>query len=351
MRIQLTANMTIILTRMCTLIYPLLFFCGSLLSLVSIAHAQPCTPVVYVFRHAEDFKAVSQLTPAGEAHANLYPSMLEDFGRLHGYCPVGYVYAQYRIKPAGNPGTNNPYATAVPLASYACQQLADFKALFNQPYDCNGQNVDPRETLQDYPDEFLYEYLGESEAEKPTKNGTKYPKGGQSLTGDELRQQLVLNSQQFQNLYGVSSAIFWTSQGMNILGQAIVPGFTEIPGCKEPPFDAPCQDNKPGRNVVYVFEFRGNGAPVATAFSPPANLTQYLQCFNVKDLKLLQDGKYYCSRDGSSLVEKVDGKPLNDPTHPPNHPLDADHLKAIPLQGKICDTANLAADCVPPDYN
>jgi hypothetical protein len=70
-------------TRKYTLIYSLLFLCGSLLSFISSAAAQACTPVVYAFRHAEDLEAPGNgLTSAGQQHAFLYPAMVADFGVL-----------------------------------------------------------------------------------------------------------------------------------------------------------------------------------------------------------------------------------------------------------------------------
>ena len=97
------------------LIYSLATFCSLLW--FSSARAQfPCTPVVYAFRHAEDVnEPAPHLTPVGSQHADLYPSTIESFGQPRGYCPVGFVYSTYNIKPDGGAGTNNPYETAEPL--------------------------------------------------------------------------------------------------------------------------------------------------------------------------------------------------------------------------------------------
>jgi hypothetical protein len=76
------------------------------------------TPVVYAFRHAEDFK--TNLTLVGRQHADLYPAMVDSFGAARNYCPVGFVYSMYETNPDGSPGTNNPFQTAQPLADSAC---------------------------------------------------------------------------------------------------------------------------------------------------------------------------------------------------------------------------------------
>jgi hypothetical protein len=74
MRFVANTDRRTIVTRKYTLIYSLLFFCGSLLSFISSASAQACTPVVYAFRHAEDLEAPGNgLTLVGQQHAFLYP--------------------------------------------------------------------------------------------------------------------------------------------------------------------------------------------------------------------------------------------------------------------------------------
>ena len=117
---QLFANTDrrMLVTKKYTLIFSLLFFCGSLLSFISSAAAQPCTPVVYAFRHAEDFGR--NLTLVGRQHADLYTAMVDGFGAAQNYCPVGYVYSMYYTNPDGSGGTNNPFQTAQPLANSAC---------------------------------------------------------------------------------------------------------------------------------------------------------------------------------------------------------------------------------------
>jgi hypothetical protein len=87
----------------------------------------------------------------------------------------------------------------------------------------------------------LYEYLGA----KPSEGGT--PKAGVSATSPQLLAELISRADS-----GLSTAIFWTSQGLNVLGQAIVPGFTGIPGCSTLPLQDNCKDLKAPRNAAYV---------------------------------------------------------------------------------------------------
>jgi hypothetical protein len=102
-----------------------IYFLTSFLSLflsISSAAGAACRPVVYAFRHAEDYKEKSALTPIGEAHADLYPAMVtsfeDDFDYNNNYCPAKFVYSVNRMKPTSppSPGTINPYETARPLA-------------------------------------------------------------------------------------------------------------------------------------------------------------------------------------------------------------------------------------------
>ena len=240
-----------------SLIYSLVSVC-SLLLFISGARAQ-CTPVVYAFRHAEDFGR--NLTLVGRQHASLYPAMVASFGTSHKYCPVGYVYSMYEVNPDGNAGTNNPFQTAQPLAAFVCGDAAFFAGL--DPYTtCLGSASEPHTALASVNGGGnLYEYLGIKGAPQTTQP---------SASGSQLRDELIQHASD-----GFSSAIFWSSQGLNVLGQAIVPGFTGIPGCSTLPAKNTCKDLKAPRNAAYVFVFNGNG------FEPPDSVTQYVQCFNV----------------------------------------------------------------------
>ncbi|MGH2508527.1 MAG: hypothetical protein ACRDHZ_14180, partial [Ktedonobacteraceae bacterium] len=197
------------MTRKYLLIYSLLFFGGSLLSFSSSARAQACTPVVYAFRHAED--AGVHLTPVGQQHAALYPTMIDGFGSAHNYCPVGFVYSMYDTNPNGTYGTYNPYETAQPLAVRACYNYTlalfnldelQFSGTFNPDTICTGapgagSTSAPNMALGN--GNKLYEYLGETE--KPAM----IPATGTQLVAELLSNASVAG--------GLSSAIFWTSQG------------------------------------------------------------------------------------------------------------------------------------------
>jgi hypothetical protein len=303
-----------------TLIYSLAFLCANLPSLIASAPAQACTPVVYAFRHAEDLeKPQNGLTLAGQQHADLYPAMVADFGAANDYCPVAFVYSTYDINPDKGQGTHNPYETARPLAIAACYNFPNVSS--QSLATCN---FFPRTALEN--DGKLYEYLGADKSERGT------PLAGVSATGPQLLKELVGRA-----LTGdVSIAIFWTSQGLNVLGQAIVPGFTAIPGCSKLPATDGCEKLKAPRNAAYVFVFDGSG------FEPPDAITQYVQCFNAhfdfaaSSPKLIgpSGGTYYCGNedDGTGSLP-----PISD-----QEGLDS-------LLGKICDTSKLiGAD--PPGY-
>jgi hypothetical protein len=226
----------------------------------------------------------------------------DGFGSAHNYCPVEFVYSTYNINPNGTPGTNNPLETAQPLAIAACSAFGP----------CTGSEPRVRTALGKY----LYEYLG---AEGAPKICQKCQPGAE---GSDLRAELIANANG-----GSSSAIFWTSQGLNVLGQAIVPGFTGIPGCSMLPPKDICKNVKAPRNTAYVFVFNGTG------FEPPDPITQYVQCFNVHIDFAVSQSKivgpegttYYCGngKGGTGDLPEIGEKGL---------PL---------LQGKICDTSNL----------
>ena len=289
-----------------TLVYCLSILAG-LLSLISCVNAaaasSDCTPVVYAFRHAED--EGQHLTPVGDRHAALYPGMVDGFGTSHNYCPVGFVYSMYDTNPDGNPGTYNPYETAEPLALRSCylywlalfnNEEISFTGTFNPDTICNGAGGEGFTTTPSMGlanGAKLYEFLG-------TKAGltTKMP----TATGPQLVKELLSNSLVGG---GLSSAIFWSNEGLPTLGNAV--SGTAIPDNPKPP-----------RNAVYVFEQQG------AAFAP-TKLT-YRQCFNIKVGGSTTPGgtTYWCSGVG-------------------NLPADTKDLPL--LQGIICDTANLASDC------
>ncbi len=315
------------MTRKYILIYSLLYFCASLLVFTSSASAQTaCTPVVYAFRHAED--SGRNLTLVGRQHASLYPAMVAGFGTSHDYCPVGYVYSMYEMNPDGSAGTNNPFQTAQPLAAFICGEAAFFAGL--DPYTtCLGSASEPHTALASANGGGnLYEYLAIEGAPRTTQP---------SATGSQLRDELVQHAGE-----GFSSAIFWSSQGLNVLGQAIAPGFTGIPGCSTLPPKDSCKNLKAPRNAAFVFEFNGS------SFEAPENVKQYVQCFNVHITDFstppMLDGPtppapigpgpttYYCGNEigGTGNLPSTSGEGL------------AQTFKYLDLLlGKICDTTNL----------
>jgi hypothetical protein len=299
-------------TKNYTLIYSLLFLCGSLLSFISSASAQTaCMPVVYAFRHAEDSSepapeypcfpgaklpngvpanCTTKLKPTGTEHANLYPEMIENFQAPEGlvdYCPVKYVFSVSPIKPVpdqyGLIGTNNPYYTARPLAN-------------------DLTNAEPN--IQIHPS-----ICGDSSPPLYIDAGLT------TVTPEFLRCELSY----LTHFNGPASvAMFWTSEGLNALGQALVPGFNGIPvkGTNTPP-----------RNAVYIFE-----APTGSGFVPPKdgspyqNSTQYVQCFNVKGTTIEppSSSKYWCGNGNFQLRDSIKKEDL------------------YKLHGRICDTALLS---------
>ena len=233
---------------------------GSLVFFASAALAQTCTPVVYAFRHAEDTNPpnppgpIFALTPTGQAHAALYPTMVSDFQAANNYCPVTKVYAATKAKKVPPCGTacdsaSNSFDTGTPLAR------AIMKA-------------DPITTVDD---KQLYEYLGNGN-DAPSED----PKNYLTPTATALRTELLKRA----NL-GQSSAIFWTSQGLHVLGGAIINGTSNVPDK-----NAAINPSTPPRNAVYLFEASGS-APSITGFKDtprsdrePEPRTIYIQCYN-----------------------------------------------------------------------
>jgi hypothetical protein len=237
--------------------------------------------------------------------------MLADLGGANNYCPVAFVYSTYEINPDKGQGTSNPYETARPLAIAACYNFPNVSS--ESLATCN---FFPRTALEN--GGKLYEYLGANKSEQGT------PLAGISATGPQLLKELTGRAV----TDGVSIAIFWTSQGLNVLGQAIVPGFTGIPGCSKLPAADECKKLKAPRNAAYVFVFNGSG------FDAPEAITQYVQCFNVHINFAVSPSKlvgpsgttYYCGNgdDGTGSLPSISEQ----------EGLDS-------LLGKICDTSKL----------
>src|SRR5262249_50139861 len=166
----------------------LCMLCGSVFYSISASTQEvPCTPVIYLFRHAEDVPSPpegnpktilggveydSQLTPAGEQHAEQYDDMIGSLRNLlnDNLCPVVKVYTVSPTKPDGTKGTTNPYKTALPLA----QQTTDEKSPI---IEIGGKKID------------------------------------EHFAGGVTRYELIDDIRPILNL-GHSVAFFWTSQGL-----------------------------------------------------------------------------------------------------------------------------------------
>lgn len=292
-----------------------------------------CTPVVYAFRHAEDTNPpnppgpIFALTPTGQAHGALYPAMISDFEAARNYCAVAKVYATTKVDKVApcDPdckSATNAFDTAKRLASEAMG------------------GADPITTVGT---RQLYEFLG---------NGNAVPANPSYSTGTAtaLRTELLATA----NL-GKSSAVFWTSEGLHVLGGAIINRNSHVPiknGSAIPP-----------RNAVYVFEADG-GAPSIAGFKDtplssisthPVPSSVYVQCFNWTgpttqpiegriDFGFIEPTgspltqKYYCGYNDDQ--SNLGGKP------PKGCAVDA-ACGTIPndrnkdIKGKICDTTTV----------
>jgi hypothetical protein len=249
----------------------------------SVCVSSACTPVAYLFRHAEDKNQDKSapfdvtLSSSGLAHADLYIEMMNKFQQeTPTYCPVSTVYALNPVKsllPGGVPeiGTSNPYWSAEPLAQ-----------------SIMGQN--PIITVDDM---MLTETLG---------NGV----GAKFLEAIEAK---------VNNLQSV--AIFWTSDGMCDVAQTLgppLPGYSCTKG------------SKPPRNSVLLFNYD----LVTGKFMTVTN--RYKQCFNYNATSdNFTPETYYCQfSENLSTFEKSPGF--------------ADGLEQI--AGRICDTAAPDPTCI-----
>jgi len=227
---------------------------GSLVFFASTAFGQACTPVVYAFRHAEDTNPpnppgpIFALTPSGAAHAELYPTMVKAFEDANNFCSVAKVYAATTARkidtkkdPCGNAceSATNAFDTATPLAK---------KVMSTDPITTVGNNQ-------------LYEYLGNGNAAPTSPNYS-------TDTAKALRTELLATANA-----GESSAIFWTSQGLHVLGGAIINGTSKVPDKNGNPKVVP------PRNAVYIFKADGSAPNIAT-FSDIVSPSLYVQCYN-----------------------------------------------------------------------
>ena len=242
--------------------------------------AQDCIPAVYAFRHAEDFNPPQPdpndpnlggpygfLSRTGAAHADLYPEMIKTLETLEGYCPVTRVYA---ASPTGNDGKANDYinyngavnsfCTARPLAKSLSPQQT-----WNPPKNtgnssnntlCINAITGVREGALTENDPIMF--IGNVGLDQ-------YLKGSGDDDPGALLRAALLDTAEINE----SSAIFWTSQGLHNLGNAIIDGNSRVPEKDG--------GNIPGRNVVYIFTPKVTDNLI-TGFNDTS--LDYFQCFN-----------------------------------------------------------------------
>jgi hypothetical protein len=223
-----------------------LTFLGTLVFFASSALAQTsCTPVVYAFRHVEDSNpgpGLFTLTPTGKAHAALYPMMVSDFQKApNNFCPVTEVYATTKKdKPDHSKSATNAFDTAKPLACWVGSNdltkcTCWLRSKNNDDADKCATAMTPDPTTKVTYE--LYEYLG---------NGINAPTNPNYSTPEATALRTKLLDAAKQNH---SSAIFWTSQGLHVLGGVIINGTSKVPDKNGTPKVVP------PRNAVYVFKF------------------------------------------------------------------------------------------------
>ena len=314
----------------------IVFLAGMLLGYPAEVQAQQstaCTPVVYVFRHAEDHGGLDDVGPPwglltwiGQRHAQLYPDMVADFAATSGHCPLTRVYASSPSLTGQNQinGATNAFCTARPLAQLGtvdsqkqehhliltvsgklfCSITPSFPPILrpdNQPaltradtdpiiYLC-GTPDEPSQNCQNNPAQ-LDEYLGAG------KGKDDFGRQGPNPTSDIatlLRSKLKKDA-----AAGESSAIFWTSQGLYTLGTAILDAPSRIPQkYRDQFFDynwdyEPIYWETPPRNAAYVFEYSNGTFTEST--------TTFAQAFNFKSTK-----QQFCTTMQPSDSSKIGG--------------------------------------------
>jgi hypothetical protein len=251
--------------------------------LASAGAASACTPVAYLFRHAEDKNQDKSnafevtLTASGVAHADLYVEMMNAFQQEKpAYCPVSTVYAlnPYKNAVGGEIGTSNPYWTANPLAN-----------------DTSGQSpIIEAKTMR------LIELL-------PAAVGSNFLEDIKDKTD---KQQSV--------------AIFWTSDGMC----AVAAKFgLRLPRPGHPDYTCEKDTPKPPRNSVFRFNYDMTTKKFTTV------TVKYEQCFNYNaTLNDFTPNEYWCrySANLSDYEQELDGR-LNQ------------------IEGRICDTTAADPTC------
>jgi hypothetical protein len=289
---------------------------GSLVLFTSAAPAQMCTPVVYVFRHAEDTNPpnppgpIFALTPTGQAHAALYPTEVTDFEAApNNFCKVAKVYATTIVDKTGDCGSNcknatNAFCTARPLACFvATGDASQCTSSLADPTVCTNKPSNPPITRVGGFE--LYEYLG---------NGNNAPSNPDYSTpvATAFRDELLATARA-----GQSSAIFWTSQGMHVLGGVIIKAAKGSAGSNVPAKDG---NAIPPRNSAYIFTAVGSGSnlkfsdtPLASRDNMPSSF--YVQCYNHVEpdpaapppVPRFTDPYYYCGF--GTAQSNLGGKP------------------------------------------
>lgn len=249
--------------------------------------AAQCTPVAYLFRHAEDLDKPREkpfdvtLSTSGLAHAQLYIEMINKFQQEKPeYCPISVVYALNPSNFDGGVGTSNPYWTANPLAQMVQTNLDD----------STQEDTNPIITVLGLK---LTEYLNHGE-------------------GDKFVEEIkgMLNSQK-------SVAIFWTSDGMCEVARKLGPTI---------PYSCVAK-SKPPRNSVFRFNYDVSGGNFTTV------TTKYAQCFNYdKSTDSFRNNLYYCGY--SANLDDWSG---------PEYPGFSSNLGEI--SGRVCDTKDPDPTC------
>jgi len=283
--IEINMNRRIAMSKVRTSGCALVFF-GVLVFSASAAPAQTCTPVVLAFRHAEDTNPpnppgpIFALTPTGTKHADLYAEnnsgdpesgMVFAFVDHNGFCKVTKVYATSKVTK--NPcntncaSASNAFDTASPLAKSVMSGADPITKVGNDPNDVNTQ---------------LWEYLGNGQNPKPT-----LPINYNTTVAGQLRNELLATAKR-----GESSAIFWTSQGLHVLGGVIIDGTSIVPDKNADagtPHAGTPHAGTPPRNAVYLFtavkDSEGNlkfddTPSKSTTRDPVLSTSVYVQCFN-----------------------------------------------------------------------
>ena len=319
---------------------------GSLVLFASSASGQGCTPVVYAFRHAEDTNPpgahppagtvpIFALTPTGVAHAKLYPAMIRDFEAAKKFCQVAKVYAATtagKESPCGSEcaSATNAFDTATPLAKEVMPSVPP---------------IPITTVVTDVGEKQLYEYLGNGNKAPQLYEYVKNPNPDPAYdtdTAKALRRELLATA----NL-GYSSAIFWTSQGLHVLGGAIIKGTSRVPDKNSPTNKA-----TPPRNAVYVFAADVSASPIAGFIDTPSPPSLYVQCFNHVEpsagkfsFPQFTDPYYFCGFGSQASPGGTPNKPGSEPETPCDEGAQCGTIsneENAKLKGKICKTTDLS---------